>query len=92
LWFYATDDAPWSPQPGFVENHSGKPLKFSACNPDFSQQASSAVKILACGCISGSSFSEPAGTIKDVLVLFMNGTAEPHVVQKDFENSLDGCS
>jgi hypothetical protein len=70
----------------------GKPIKLSACNPDFSQHASSDVKILACGWIFGNSFSEPAGTIRDVLVLFTNGTAEPHVLQKDLENSLEGCS
>tara|TARA_R110001599_G_scaffold343826_1_gene566777 strand:- start:1517 stop:1702 length:186 start_codon:yes stop_codon:yes gene_type:complete len=56
------------------------------------QQASSEVKILACGSISGSSFNEPAGTISEVLVLFMNGTAEPHVLQKDLEKSLEGCA
>ena len=67
-------------------------MNFSAFKPDFNQQASSAVNILACGCIFGSSFNEPAGTISEVLVLFMNGTAEPHVLQKDLDIPLEGCS
>ncbi len=71
-----------------AKTHSGKPLKFSACKPGFSQQASSEVKILACGCMSGSSCSEPAATINEVLVLLMKGTAEPHAAQNDLENSL----
>ena len=70
----------------------GKPLNFSACNPAFNQQASSEVKIFACGAKSGSSFSDPAGTINDVLVLFTKGTLEPHERQNDFEKSLVGCS
>ena len=72
--------------------YSGKPLKLTACNPDLSQQASSEVNILACGCMFGTSLSEPAGTINDVLDLFMKGTAEPHMLQNDLENSLEGCS
>jgi hypothetical protein len=75
----------------FVITYSAKPLNLSACNPGFSQQASSDVKILACGCISGCSLSEPAGTINDVLVLSVNGTAEPQIAQKDLENSCVGC-
>ena len=76
--------------------HSSKPLKLSVYNPDFSQQASSNVKILPWDCTSGSLLSEPAGTINEVLVLLMNPTAEPHTVQKYLaeqkylENSLEG--
>ena len=75
-----------------TEFYSGKPVKFSACNPCFNQQAFSEVNMFACGCIFGGSSSEPAGIINDVLDLFKKGTAEPHMLQNDFEKSLEGCS
>jgi len=69
-----------------------KPLKLLACRPNLNQQASSEVKILACGSILGNSLSEPAGTISDVLALFMKGKPEPQILQKDLENALVECS
>lgn len=56
------------------------------------QQAFSDTKILACTFVAIFDFSDPAGTTKEVRLLFTKGTAEPQDLQNDFEKSRSGCS